>query len=224
VSVDEKAGGRCRAPAARYVVAATEADPRGDPIPQHSRRSLPVSESARVSTRRIYSGRVLNLDMDTVRFPDGSVGELEIIRHPGASAVVPFLSDPTGGDPQLLLIRQYRYAAGRYLYEVPAGRIDAGESPDACARRELREETGCEAQRVEHLFTMYTTPGFTDERIHVFMAVGLTRGAIEREADEFIELETMPLSRALSLIERGEIQDAKTALSLMYAAGFRAGQ
>jgi ADP-ribose pyrophosphatase len=183
-----------------------------------------VGDDARVSTRRIYSGRVINLDVDTVRFPDGSVGELEMIRHPGASAVVPFLSDPAGPDPQVLLLRQYRYAAQRYLYEIPAGRLDPGEEPDACARRELREETGCEAERVEHLFTVYTTPGFTDERIHLFMAVGLRRGESAHEADEFIEMDTMTLSRALELIEQGEIQDAKTALGLLYAAGFRAGR
>ncbi len=183
-----------------------------------------MTDNPRVSTRRLYTGRVLNLDIDTVRFPNGNIGELEMVRHPGASAVVPFLSDPAGDDPQILLIRQYRYAAERYLYEVPAGRLDASEAPEHCARRELREETGCEAERVEHLFTMYTTPGFTDEKIHVFMAVGLTRGEVAREADEFIEIETMPLSRALSLVERGEIQDGKTALALLYAAGFRAGR
>ena len=183
-----------------------------------------MSDRAQVSTRRAYTGRIINLDIDTVRFPNGSVGELEIIRHPGASAVVPFLTDPNGDDPQILLIRQYRYAAEKYLYEVPAGRLDPGEQPDECARRELREETGCEASSVEHLYTMYTTPGFTDERIHVFMAVGLTRGENAREADEFIEVETMALSRALSLIEQGDIQDAKTALSLLFAAGFRAGR
>ena len=182
-----------------------------------------MSDSARVATRRMYTGRVINLDVDTVRFPNGTIGELEMIRHPGASAVVPFLSDPAGDDPQVLLIRQYRYAAERYLYEIPAGRLDPGEAPDACARRELQEETGCVAARVEHLTTMYTTPGFTDERIHLFMAVGLTRGEDAREADEFIEIEPMPLSRALSLVERGEIQDGKTALGLLYAAGFRAG-
>ena len=159
-----------------------------------------------------------------MRFPNGTIGELEMIRHPGASAVVPFLTDPAGDDPTVLLIRQYRYAAERYLYEVPAGRLDPGEAPDACARRELREETGCQAERVEHLITMYTTPGFTDEKIHLFMATGITRGEDAREADEFIETETMPLSRALSLVERGEIQDGKTALALMYAAGFKAGR
>ena len=183
-----------------------------------------MTDNPRVSTRRVYTGRVLNLDIDTVRFPNGSVGDLEMIRHPGASAVVPFLSDPAGDDPQVMLIRQYRYAAEGYLYEVPAGRLDANEPPDHCARRELREETGCEAERVEHLVTIYTTPGFTDERIHLFMAVGLTRGEAAREADEFIEVETMPLSGALSLVEQGEIQDAKTALALLYAAGFRAGR
>ncbi len=183
-----------------------------------------MSDSPRVSTRRMYSGRIINLDIDTVRFPNGTIGELEMIRHPGASAVVPFLTDPAGDDPTVLLIRQYRYAAERYLYEVPAGRLDPGEAPDACARRELREETGCQAERVEHLITMYTTPGFTDEKIHLFMATGITRGEDAREADEFIETETMPLSRALSLVERGEIQDGKTALTLMYAAGFKAGR
>ena len=183
-----------------------------------------MSDSPRVSTRRMYSGRIINLDIDTVRFPNGTIGELEMIRHPGASAVVPFLTDPAGDDPTVLLIRQYRYAAERYLYEVPAGRLDPGEAPDACARRELREETGCQADRVEHLITMYTTPGFTDEKIHLFMATGITRGEDTREADEFIETETMPLSRALSLVERGEIQDGKTALALMYAAGFKAGR
>jgi ADP-ribose pyrophosphatase len=178
----------------------------------------------RVATRRVFTGRAINLDVDTVRFPDGSIGELEIVRHPGASAIVPFLSDPAGEDPQVLLIRQYRYAAGEYIYEVPAGTLDDGESPDECARRELREETGCTAERVEHMYTIYTTPGFTDERIHLYMAVGLTRGEAGREADEFMEVEAVSLSRALEMIERGELRDAKSALALLYAAGFRAGR
>ena len=178
----------------------------------------------KVGGRRAYTGRIINLDVDTVRFPNGSTGELEMIRHPGASAVVPFVSDPAGDDPQLLLILQYRYAADGYLYEIPAGRLEPGEDPAECARRELQEETGCRAERVEPLFTMYTTPGFTDEKIHLFMAVGLTMGATGREADEFMTIETVTLSRALEMIERGEIQDAKTALGLLYAAGFRAGR
>jgi len=178
----------------------------------------------RVSGERRYTGKVMNLDVDRVRFPDGSIGELEMIRHPGASAIVPVLSDPAGDDPQLLLIRQYRYAADGFLYEVPAGRLEAGETPEACARRELMEETGCTAERLERVFTMFTTPGFTDERIHVFLATGLTRGAHARERDEFIEALTVPLSRALEMIRKGEIADAKTALSILYVAGFRLGK
>jgi ADP-ribose pyrophosphatase len=176
-----------------------------------------------VSSRRAYSGKIISLDVDTVRFPDGSVGELEMIRHPGASAIVPFLSDPAGQDPQVLLIRQYRYAAEGYLYEIPAGRLNPGEAPPDCALRELKEETGCSAGEVEHLFTMYTTPGFTDEKIHLFMATQLVAGETKHEADEFLELQPMLLSRALQMIEAGEIQDSKTALGLLFAAGFRAG-
>jgi ADP-ribose pyrophosphatase len=182
------------------------------------------SRTGRIKSRRVYTGKTISLDVDTVRFPDGSTGELEMIRHPGASAVVPFLSDPLGEDPQVLMIRQYRYAADGYLYEIPAGRLDQGESPRDCAMRELKEETGCTAEQVDHLLTMYTTPGFTDEKIHLFIATGLVVGETKHEVDEFLDLQPMRLSRALEMVEAGEIQDAKTALGLLFAAGFRSGR
>ena len=106
---------------------------------------------------------------------------------------------------------------------MPAGRLDEGEDPADCAKRELREETGCTAERVDRLMTMYSSPGFTDERIHLFMATGITRGEHEREKDEFLEVEAMPLSRALELVRDGEIVDAKTVITLLYVAGFRLG-
>jgi ADP-ribose pyrophosphatase len=180
-------------------------------------------EPGQIASRRAYTGRIINLDVDTVRFPDGSHGELEMVRHPGASAVVPFLSNPSGADPQLMLIRQYRYAALDYLYEIPAGRLEAGEEPMLCAQRELREETGCTALTMEHMHTMYTTPGFTDEKIHLFLAYDLTRGESQREADEFISVEVVPLTRAIEMISDGRIKDAKTALGILFAAGFRVG-
>lgn len=183
-----------------------------------------AAEPGKISHRRIHTGRIITLDTDTVRFPDGSVGEMDMVHHPGASAIVPFLSDPKGDDPQILLLKQYRYAAGQYLYEIPAGRLDADEAPRDCAIRELREETGCTADRMEFLTTIFTTPGFSDERIHLFLAVGLTRGETAHEADEFMTVETVTLSHALRLIEKGEISDAKTALGLLFAAGFRANQ
>jgi len=183
-----------------------------------------ADKAGRVESRRVYTGRIISLDVDVVRFPDGSVGELEMIRHPGASAIVPFLNDPRGDDPQVLMIRQYRYAAEDYLLEIPAGRLNTGEDPRDCALRELKEETGCSAEQIDHLFTMYTTPGFTDEKIHLFMATGLVAGETKHEADEFLDLEPMLLSRALELVETGEIKDAKTALGLLFAAGFRAGR
>jgi ADP-ribose pyrophosphatase len=182
-----------------------------------------MSDPTTIASRRIYSGKVVTLDIDQVRFPDGSTGEMEMVRHGGAAAILPFLSDPAGDDPQIMLIKQFRHAAGGYLYEVPAGKLEKDESPEECAVRELREETGCTAQRIQHLFTTFTTPGFTDEQIHVFIAVGLTRGEAHREHDEFLEVHTMKLSRALQMIQQGDIRDAKTALAILYAAGFSAG-
>jgi ADP-ribose pyrophosphatase len=175
------------------------------------------------SGKRVYSGKVIDLDVDVVEFPDGNTGELEIFRHPGASAVVPFLSDPRGADPQLLLIRQYRYAADGFLYEIPAGRLDQGEAPIDCARRELKEETGCTTKSMEHLYTMFTTPGFTDEVIHIFMATGLEQGEHSRESDEFLTVEPVALSRALEMVRKGEIRDGKTTVGILFAAGFIAG-
>jgi ADP-ribose pyrophosphatase len=181
-------------------------------------------EPGKISSRRIHKGRIITVDSDTVRFPDGSIGEMDMVRHPGASAIVPFVSDPVGADPQILLLKQYRYAAEQYLYEIPAGRLDPGEDPAHCAVRELREETGCTAEHVEFLFTMFTTPGFSDERIHLFMATGLERGNTAHEADEFMTIETVTLSHALQLIKQGEVKDAKTALGILFAAGFRASR
>jgi ADP-ribose pyrophosphatase len=178
----------------------------------------------KLSSRRVYTGRVINVDIDVVRFPNGSTGEMEMVRHPGASAVIPFLSDPLSGDPQILLIKQYRYAANEFIYEIPAGKLDGPEDPKVCAARELREETGCTAERIEHLYTFFTTPGFTDERIYAFMATGLNRGEVAHEKDEFMSLETVTLSKALELIKTGELKDAKSALAILYVAGFRLGQ
>jgi len=182
-----------------------------------------TKSDAQVSSERLHTGKIIKLDKDRIRYPDGSEAEVDIVRHPGASAVVPFLSDPEGEDPQVLLLRQYRYAAGGYLYEIPAGRLDPGESPAECAARELKEETGCTAEKIEPLITMVTTPGFTDERIHLFMATDLTHGEAAREADEFADVVVVRLSEALELIQHGEIPDGKTALGLLYAAGFKTG-
>jgi ADP-ribose pyrophosphatase len=177
-----------------------------------------------VSSRRVYTGRIISLDVDAVRLPDGSTAELEMVRHPGASAVVPFVDDIAAPDPGVLLIRQYRYAANGFVYEIPAGRLDVGESPETCAHRELREETGYSAREVVPLTTFYTTPGFTDERIHLFVAMGLNSGESALEADEFLDPALIPLSRALEMVRSGQVMDGKTIIGLLFAAAFaRAG-
>lgn len=173
-----------------------------------------------ISTERLYSGRIIDLDRDTVGFPDGSSGTLEMIRHPGAAAVVPFLDDPRSDDPRIVLIRQFRHAADGFLWEVPAGRLDPGEAPEACARRELREETGFTAGDCRWLVTIHTTPGFTDERIHLFAGTGLRAGEHAREADEFVEVHEIRWSEALRRARSGEITDAKTLSALLFAEAF----
>ena len=173
-----------------------------------------------VSSERLYTGRIINLDRDTVQFPNQSTGQLEMIRHPGASAVVPFLDEPRAPDPRIYLIKQFRHAANSYIWEIPAGRLDPGETPATCAQRELEEEIGMTADVLARLTTIYTTPGFTDERIHLFLAHGLTEGRERREADEFMELHRLRWSAVLDLVRTGEVRDGKTLSSLLFVDCF----
>src|SRR2546427_6745568 len=139
-----------------------------------------------VSSHRVYTGRVINLDVDTVRYPDGSTGELEMIRHPGAAAVIPFASDPAGPDPTILLLRQYRYATGGMLWEIPAGRLGPAEEPPACARRALLEEAGVTAGRLERLIPIWSAPRLPREALHLFWAWGLQPATHVPRQDQFI--------------------------------------
>lgn len=173
-----------------------------------------------LASRRVHTGRVLNLDLDHVSFPDGSQGTLEMVRHPGAAAIVPFLDPPTDPDPRVLLIRQFRHAADGWLWEVPAGTRDGDEPLATCAARELHEEAGCLAGHLEPLAAIYTTPGFTDEVIHLFMATDLTRVTHQHEADEFMEVHPLHWSEVGRMIRRGEIRDAKSLTALMFVQCF----
>jgi ADP-ribose pyrophosphatase len=152
---------------------------------------------------------------ERVTLPNGNSVELDVVRHPGAAAVVPFLSEG-----EVLLIRQYRFATGGSILEVPAGKLDPGESPARCAARELEEEAGCRAGRLVELGWIWTTPGFTDERIHLFAAFELEPVAPRHDADEVIETLRLSLDDALALVWRGELNDAKSSLALLHAARY----
>lgn len=180
-----------------------------------------ATEVGRLSSRAVHDGRIVKLSVDTVRFPDGSTGELEMIRHPGAAAVLPVLGTLEEPDPEVLLLRQYRYAAGGYLYEVPAG-LPRGPDEDwvACAHRELEEETGYRAATMIPLTRVYTTPGFTDEVIHLFVATDLQPGDSNLDDDEFLEVEPMRLSDVLDRVRDGRIVDGKSVATILYVSTF----
>jgi ADP-ribose pyrophosphatase len=178
-------------------------------------------EPVRLARRPVHDGRIVHLSIDTVRFPDGSVGDLEFIHHAGASAILPVVGSLDEADPEILLIRQYRYAAGGYLYEVPAGMpLREGEPWEEVARRELEEETGWRAGRLVPLTRIYTTPGFTDELIHLWLATDLEPGTSKLDEDEFVEVVRVRLSQALEWILEGRIEDAKSLVTLLFAARF----
>lgn len=184
------------------------------------------TEPGRLERRTIHEGRLLKMSVDRVRFPDGSEGELEMVRHPGASAVLPVVGSLDAPDPEVILVRQYRYASGGYLYEVPAGMPEGEEEAwDRCAARELEEETGFRPGTLEPLTHIYTTPGFSDEVIRLYLASELTPGETERDEDEFMEVVSVPFSRAVEMVRSGEIVDCKSVATILYVRCFvlRAG-
>lgn len=164
-----------------------------------------------MSERVAYRGRAFTVTVEEAELPGKGRVSLDIVRHPGAAAMVPFETQE-----EVLLIRQYRYAAGGTIWEVPAGKLD-GESPEACAAKELEEEVGRRPGRLVKLGAIWTTPGFTDEEIHLFAAYELERVEPRLEADEVIEPVRVPLARALELVWSGELRDAKSALALLHA-------
>jgi ADP-ribose pyrophosphatase len=155
----------------------------------------------------------LDVSRERVTLPNGREVVLDIVRHPGAAAVVPFVSED-----EVLLIRQFRHAAGGTILEVPAGKLDPGDTPELCAHRELEEEAGRRAGRLVRLGRIFTTPGFTDEVIHLFAAFDLTPVPRRPQDDEVIEVVPMRLALALELVWSGELSDAKSALALIHAA------
>ncbi|MFK7895607.1 MAG: NUDIX hydrolase [Myxococcota bacterium] len=162
--------------------------------------------------RRVYQGAQFEFVTEPVALPNGRTVELDLLRHPGASAVVPFLNDET-----VLMIRQYRFATGGEILEIPAGKLDPGEAPEVCAVRELEEETGYRAGRVEKLGAIWTTPGFTDEIIHLYAAFDLEPTEQNLQPDEVIQLVPMSLDEAIEGIRNTPIYDAKSGMALLLA-------
>lgn len=161
----------------------------------------------------VHRGRVFELVRENITLDNGVDVDLDIIRHPGAAAVVPLLDDG-----RLVLIDQYRHAVGKCIWEIPAGTLDEGESPLVCARRELTEETGYSASHFEKLGEITPVPAYSDERIHIFLATGLEPAPRNLDVDEEIEVHHVGFDDAVEMIYKGEIQDAKTISSLFLAA------
>ena len=180
-------------------------------MPNRSSKSAAVKvESHRV----VYRGPVFYVTSDRVREPGGITVRRDMVRHPGS--VVIMAVDESAREPRILLARQYRYAAGGPIWELPAGRIDEGESELAAAKRELEEETGYSASRWQRALFFYVSPGFLDETMAVYLARALRRGRARPEEDEFIQKRFFPLSAALRMVTSGKLRDAKTIAAVLW--------
>ena len=165
-----------------------------------------------IGSRDIYAGKLIHLRLDTVQLPNGHESKREIVSHRGAVCVVPVRADGV-----VLMVRQFRLAAGKVLLEIPAGTMEAGEDPDACAARELEEETGFKPGALHKLFRAYLSPGYSTESVHAYLATNLTAGTIHLDAGENVSLVEIPLDEIEKHILSGEIEDAKTIAALLMA-------
>jgi ADP-ribose pyrophosphatase len=173
-------------------------------------RAIAMSDS-KISEEILYRGRVLDLARETHRMPDNREAEFEVVRHSGGAAALPILADG-----RLILIRQFRPAIGDHILEIPAGRLEAGEDAAACVARELQEEIGYRPGSLEKLGEIYSTVGFSNELIHLYLARELQPVERALEPDEFIELQVMSLDEALQLVKSGALRDAKTCVTLLH--------
>jgi len=166
-----------------------------------------------IGSRSVFEGRLISVQVDEVELPGGGRATREIVKHPAAVAVVPMLPDG-----RVVMIRQYRQAAGKTLWELPAGLVEEGEEPEETVRRELGEEVGYEPGELTHFFSVYLSPGFSSEIIHVFLARELRPVEVESPPDERIEAVAMPLAEAVERVRRGEVQNAAAVCGLLAAA------
>lgn len=164
------------------------------------------------NTQTIHSGRVFDFTVENVSLSNGVTVDLEVIRHPGASAIVP-LND----DQEVILIKQYRHAVGNHIWEIPAGTFDGKEAPLVCAQRELVEETGFSASQWDHLGGIIPVPGYSDEHIHLFLARNLSPADQQLDQDEILEVHTIPFQQVVAMITEGKITDAKTIAGVFLA-------
>lgn len=164
----------------------------------------------KIASDLIYDGRVVHLYLDTVQLPNGNSAKREIVRHPGAVAIVPL-----DADGNVILVTQYRHAAGRLLLEIPAGTLNPGEDPDVCAVRELQEEIGYKPGKLQKLGGIFLAPGYSTEYIHLYLATDLIESRLHMDEDEFIEVSRLPVSEVQRRIQSGDIADAKTISAMM---------
>lgn len=171
-----------------------------------------------LSHRRVYDGKIVSLELDEIQEDGGTKALREVVRHRGSVAAI-----PVDDEGRLVLVRQYRHPVGQALWELPAGVLEKGESPEQAIRRELEEEVGRRAGRVEHLVTFHPTPGFCDEVLHLFRATRLEETAVHPDEDEVLEVKWYTLAAARRLLHAGEIKDAKTIVALLMESEQRAG-
>ncbi|MCU9810423.1 NUDIX hydrolase [Paraclostridium sp. AKS81] len=171
-----------------------------------------IIEEQTVSSDRIYTGKVISLKVDTVEVPKKGYQKREIIEHPGAVGIVAITDDN-----KVLLVRQFRKAIEKVLWEIPAGKLEQGESPKDCAIRELKEETGYSANNMKLIHKFYTSSGFSNQKIYVYLATDLEKGECCLDEDEFLELHEINLNDAYEMINKNDIEDAKTSIGLLLA-------
>jgi len=188
---------------------------RRKPPQRGGRKPADFTEHA-LRSRTVYRGRLLHVLEDEVRLSDGRTARREYVRHPGAATVVPFLDAET-----VMLVRQFRYSLARHFYEIPAGKIDPGETPLQTARRELREECGYSARKWRHLTTIHPCIGYADERIELYLARGLTHVGHAPDDGELLEVVPVKMAAALRWVKEGRITDEKTIIGLLWADRFR---